>query len=142
MAPDNNRDNIYISAASLNGQTWDNSYIDFDSIQAGGQIEFQMSEQPNPNWAGDKEQFRNFIKLLVGDSEKNPGVIVDKLKEFMFCNFQIKSEERLDALSIFKGDVPENYYEDGTWDLSYESVPKQVYDLILFFISLPEFQLK
>jgi predicted alpha-1,2-mannosidase len=55
LAPDNNRDNIYISAASLNGQTWDNSYIDFDSIQAGGQIEFQMSEQPNPNWAGDKE---------------------------------------------------------------------------------------
>ncbi|MBT4825476.1 MAG: glycoside hydrolase family 92 protein [Flavobacteriaceae bacterium] len=55
LAPDNNGDNIYISAASLNGQTWDNSYIDFDSIQAGGQIEFQMSEQPNPNWAGDKE---------------------------------------------------------------------------------------
>ncbi|MDG1027734.1 MAG: GH92 family glycosyl hydrolase [Flavobacteriaceae bacterium] len=55
LAPDNNGDNIYISAASLNGQTWDNSYIDFDSIQAGGQIEFQMSEQPNPNWAEDKE---------------------------------------------------------------------------------------
>ena len=96
----------------------------------------------NRHWAGDKEQFRNFIKLLVGNSEKNPGVIVDKLKEFMFCNFQIKSEERLDALNIFKGDVPENYFEDGTWNLSYESVPKQVYDLILFFISLPEFQLK
>ena len=96
----------------------------------------------NRHWAGDKEQFRNFIKLLVGNGEKNPEVIVDKLKEFMFCNFQIKSEERLDALNIFKGDVPENYFEDGTWDLSYESVPKQVYDLILFFISLPEFQLK
>ena len=67
---------------------------------------------------------------------------MDKLKEFMFCNFKIKDEERLDALSIFKGDIPENYFDDGTWDLSYESVPKQVYDLILFFISLPEFQLK
>jgi hypothetical protein len=50
--------------------------------------------------------------------------------------------ERLDAINIFKGDIPENYYDDGTWDLSYESVPNQVYNLILYFISLPEFQLK
>jgi len=53
-APENNRNNVYINAASLNGQNWNNSYIDFDIIQAGGKIEFQMSEQPNPNWAGQK----------------------------------------------------------------------------------------
>ena len=96
----------------------------------------------NRHWAGNKEQFRTFIISLVGNSEKDPRIIVDKLKEFMFCNYDIKVEERLDAINIFKGDVPDNYFEDGTWDLNDESVPKQVYDLILFFISLPEFQLK
>ena len=54
-APNNTRDNIYINAASLNGQNWNKSYIDFESIQAGGKIEFQMSEQPNLNWANKKE---------------------------------------------------------------------------------------
>tara|TARA_B100000963_G_scaffold339952_1_gene338121 strand:+ start:612 stop:2951 length:2340 start_codon:yes stop_codon:yes gene_type:complete len=54
-APNNTRDNVYISAASLNGQNWNNSYIDFDSIQAGGKIEFEMSEQPNLKWAGKKD---------------------------------------------------------------------------------------
>ena len=96
----------------------------------------------NRHWAGNKEQFRTFIISLVGNTEKDPKIIVDKLKGFMFCNYDIKYEERLDAINIFKGDVPDNYFEDGTWDLNNESVPKQVYDLILFFISLPEFQLK
>ena len=54
-APNNTRDNVYINAASLNGQNWNNSYIDFDSIQAGGKIEFEMSAQPNLNWAGKKD---------------------------------------------------------------------------------------
>ena len=54
-APNNTRDNVYINAASLNGKNWNNSYIDFDSIQAGGKIEFEMSEKPNLNWAGKKD---------------------------------------------------------------------------------------
>ena len=54
----------------------------------------------------------------------------------------MKPEEMLDAVNVFKGDTPENYYEDGTWTLSFESVPNQVFNLMLFFINLPEYQLK
>jgi len=96
----------------------------------------------NRHWAGNKEQFRTFIISLVGQNEKDPKVIVDKLKDHMFCKYDIKEEERLDAVNIFKGEIPDNYFEDGTWTLNYESVPTQVYNLMLFFISLPEFQLK
>ena len=96
----------------------------------------------NRHWAGNKEQFRTFIISLVGQNEKDPKVIVDKLKDHMFCKYDIKEEERLDAINIFKGEIPNNYFEDGTWTLNYESVPTQVYNLMLFFISLPEFQLK
>lgn len=96
----------------------------------------------NRHWAGNKEQFRTFIISLVGQNEKDPKVIVDKLKDYMFCKYDIKEEERLDAINIFKGEIPDNYFEDGTWTLNYESVPTQVYNLMLFFISLPEFQLK
>ena len=96
----------------------------------------------NRHWAGNKEQFRTFIISLVGQDEKDPKVIVDKLKDYMFCKYDIKEEEQTDAINIFKGDIPDNYFQDGTWTLNYESVPTQVYNLMLFFISLPEFQLK
>jgi hypothetical protein len=96
----------------------------------------------NRHLAGNKEQFRTFIKSLVGNDEKDPKVIVDKLKEYMFCKYDIKDEERIDAINIFKGDIPDNYFEDGTWTLNYGNVPNQVFKLMSYFISLPEFQLK
>ena len=39
-------------------------------------------------------------------------------------------------------EVPESYFEDGTWTIDDDSVPKQVYDLMRYLIGLPEFQLK
>ena len=74
--------------------------------------------------------------------EKDPKIIVDKLKKHMFCKYDIKNEEAKDAVNIFKGEIPDNYFDDGTWTLNHELVPNQVYNLMLFFISLPEFQLK
>jgi hypothetical protein len=60
----------------------------------------------------------------------------------MFCHYEIKEEELTDAINIFKGEVPENYFEDRTWSLDDNTVPMQVYDLMRFFVTLPEFQLK
>lgn len=57
----------------------------------------------------------------------------------MFCPFQIKEEEMTDAINIFMGEVPESYFEDGTWSLESNSVSRQAYDLIRFLITLPEF---
>tara|TARA_B100001057_G_scaffold473458_1_gene537960 strand:- start:763 stop:1911 length:1149 start_codon:yes stop_codon:yes gene_type:complete len=93
-------------------------------------------------WQKNKNQFKTFIRTLVGSDETDVIVIVTKLKDFMFCPYQIKEEEMTDAITIFMGDVPESYFEDGTWSLNSKSVRKQVYDLMRFFITLPEFQLK
>ena len=93
-------------------------------------------------WQKNKNQFKTFIKALVGVKETDVKTIIIKLKEFMFCPCDIKAEEMADAISIFKGEVPENYFEDGTWSLDDETVPRQVYELLRFFVTLPEFQLK
>ena len=42
---------------------------------------------------------------------KNPSTIVHKIEDYMFCKFDMKSEEMVDT-NVFKGDIPENYYED------------------------------
>jgi hypothetical protein len=82
------------------------------------------------------------LKALVGTKETNLEVIVNKLKDFMFCNYEIKDEEMTEAINVFIGEVPESYFEDGTWTINDSSVPRQVYDLMRYLIVLPEFQLK
>jgi uncharacterized protein (DUF1800 family) len=93
-------------------------------------------------WQKNKNQFKTFINSLVGSDQTNVEVIVTRLKDFMFCPYEIKEEEMIDAVGVFKGEVPENYFEDGTWSLNDSTVPRQVYDLMRFLVTLPEFQLK
>ena len=54
-APNNSKENVYINSATLNGEIWDKSFIKFNSIQSGGQIDFRMSDKPNKNWAANRE---------------------------------------------------------------------------------------
>ena len=93
-------------------------------------------------WQKNKNQFKTFIQALVGSEETDLRAIVTQLKDFMFCPCEIKEEEMTDSINIFMGEVPESYFEDGTWSLESNSVSKQVYDLMRFLITLPEFQLK
>ena len=81
------------------------------------------------------------ISMLL-DSSLVKTEYVEDLKDFMFCPFDIKEEEMADAIGVFKGEVPDIYFEDGTWSLNDASVSRQVYDLMRFLIILPEFQLK
>ena len=46
------------------------------------------------------------------------------------------------ALVSFKGDVPGNYFEDGTWTVNYWATPFQLSGLLNFLSRLPEFQLR
>jgi len=54
-AENNSRDNVYIESASLNGKLWNNSFIKFEDIQAGGHLEFDMNANPNKEWASKSE---------------------------------------------------------------------------------------
>ncbi len=42
---------FYIKSASLNGEKLDRSFITYNEIMNGGVLEFEMSDQPNKEWA-------------------------------------------------------------------------------------------
>ncbi len=42
--------NIYIKSVQLNGKPWNKCYLPHDSIMAGGEMVFEMAEQPNKEW--------------------------------------------------------------------------------------------
>ena len=46
----NSKDNYYIDAASLNGKPYGKTFIKFDAIQKGGELDFEMSSIPNKEW--------------------------------------------------------------------------------------------
>lgn len=51
----NNSDkNRYIQSATLNGKPFDRSWIDHSEIMAGGELVFEMGDQPNKTWATGK----------------------------------------------------------------------------------------
>ncbi len=93
-------------------------------------------------WQKDKIQYQNFLKNIVGNNDTNPTSIVKKVIDFMFCEYDIKEEDLIDAVEVFKSDLPDIYYEDGTWNINNDTVPLQTYRLIGFLIKLPEYQLK
>lgn len=91
----------------------------------------------------DKEQFRNLAVTIVDDvAETDVQIICRKIVENFLPTSLLSGLEYDNALETFKSNVPENYFEDGTWSLMYPSVPEQVKDLLLFIITQPEFQLK
>ncbi|MFC4808882.1 glycoside hydrolase domain-containing protein [Paenibacillus sp. GCM10023250] len=42
--------NRFIQSAELNGKNFDQAWITYDDIMAGGMLEFHMGSQPNTNW--------------------------------------------------------------------------------------------
>ena len=54
-AINNLKSNYYIKGASLNGASYNHTFIDFDAIQNGGSLKFEMSATPNMNWGSQPE---------------------------------------------------------------------------------------
>lgn len=55
IARDNGEKQPYIQSARLNGQPFGKTWIGHETLLNGGQLEFQMSAQPNKQWASDPE---------------------------------------------------------------------------------------
>lgn len=48
-------DNRYIQRATLNGERFNNAWIDYSTIMGGGTLELEMGDTPNVEWAADLE---------------------------------------------------------------------------------------
>lgn len=47
--------NIYIQSMTINGKSWNKSYLSFDDINNGGEIVFTMGNKPNKKWGTAKD---------------------------------------------------------------------------------------
>jgi len=92
-------------------------------------------------WDTSQEQFRTFAKELTNNSS-DPRVITETIVNY-FTSKPLYTISNYDiAESVFRWEVPENYYTDGIWNLDSDSAPFQVILLMQHIFRIPEFQLK
>lgn len=54
-AKNNNKQNVYIDQAKLNGQAYNNAWINHSDIVKGGKLEFQMTDKATKGWGNAPE---------------------------------------------------------------------------------------
>jgi len=92
-------------------------------------------------WNNFREELRTFA--IESSDNSNDPYIVSKSIIDRFMPLELFTPEDYEAATdIFKYNLPENYYENGIWNLQFESAPYQVVLLLLHLIKIPEYQLK
>lgn len=51
----NSKENLYIQSSKLNGKKYANNFIKFEDIQKGGELKFNLGNQPNKDWGSKPE---------------------------------------------------------------------------------------
>ncbi|MEM8907776.1 MAG: DUF1800 domain-containing protein, partial [Bacteroidota bacterium] len=80
------------------------------------------------------------LALNLTDASNDPALITQAIAEH-FLGRSLEAEHLEVAILYLKGDIPENYYLDGSWTLYWAEAPDQLINLLGYLTRLPEFQL-
>lgn len=86
-----------------------------------------------------REQLRSLAQSLTNDSN-NPELIAAALTRH-FTGQELDPIYQKAAVLNFKAGIPENYFQDGSWNLYWDEAPYQIANLYYFLVRMPEFQL-
>ncbi len=87
------------------------------------------------------EVLRTFAMSITNDSN-DPYFITRTIVDYFIDRGLPLDEEYERAAMRFKAEIPQNYYDDGSWNLNWDTAPGQITLLINYIVTLPEFQLK
>jgi uncharacterized protein (DUF1800 family) len=89
------------------------------------------------------ETAKNKLVALAIDLTNNsndPVVIVEAVAQH-YIGLPLDMEHLEVAVLNFKGEIPENYFQDGSWNLFWDEAPDQMVNLLSYLTRLPEYQL-
>ncbi len=86
------------------------------------------------------EMFIDLAKDLSNNST-DPEFVTKSVVDF-YVPHPLNQQDLYDsATAVFKGDIPENYFANGNWNLDWDHAKWQIQELIKFIVKLPEFLL-
>jgi uncharacterized protein (DUF1800 family) len=86
-----------------------------------------------------REYLRNFALQMTNQSN-DPVVVTDALITY-FTGQTLEDVHRKAAVAYLKEGIPENYFQDGSWNLYWDEAPYQIFNCWNFLTRLPESQL-
>lgn len=86
-----------------------------------------------------RENLRALAQNLTSNSN-NPALITEQLVHF-FTGQKLDPTQQFAATGAFKSGIPQNYFDDGSWNLDWDEAPYQCTNLLYFLVRMPEFQL-
>ncbi|MEL6867306.1 MAG: DUF1800 domain-containing protein [Bacteroidota bacterium] len=86
------------------------------------------------------EQLVDLAKVLSNNSN-DPAYVSQVFIEYFIPSGLQTPEDYDRATTVFKWEVPQNYYDDELWNLDWDTAPTQITLLIYHLIRIPEFQL-
>mgnify|MGYP006266638381 CR=1 FL=1 len=86
------------------------------------------------------ERLREVAKLVSNDSN-DPAIVAKALADHFISQGLSSPEAYQAATDAFKSEVPQNYFDDGAWNLDWDIAPFQIGLLLQFLIQQPDFQL-
>ena len=90
----------------------------------------------------DQATFLNLAVELVGDvTESDPAVVATAIVDYFIPGGLTDPVQYERAVTVFKGDVPEYYYNTNQWNLAFEYAPLQVALLVNHIAQMPEYPL-
>ncbi|RME98255.1 MAG: DUF1800 family protein, partial [Bacteroidetes bacterium] len=87
------------------------------------------------------ERLRELAQWLTTDNANDPALVAQALIEYIVPRALSSPEDYDLATMVLKWEVPQNYYDDGSWSLYWETVPAQIALCLQHISRLPEFQL-
>ena len=89
----------------------------------------------------DRPRIVAWVRAVGVPDERDPGAVTRAVTDFILPRGLPAEADYAAAEAVFRGDVPANYYEDGTWSLDYPDVNAQVFALLRFLFRRPEYNL-
>jgi hypothetical protein len=92
-------------------------------------------------WENFSEELRTFA-IESSNNSNDPYVVTKSIIDRFIPTELFSPEEYQTATDVLKNDLPENYFENGIWNLDFQHIHYQLLLLFLHLITIPEFQLK
>lgn len=80
------------------------------------------------------------LAIDLTNNSNQPAEIVQAVVAH-YLGLPLSAEHLQVAVLNLKGDIPENYFEDGSWNLYWDEAPDQLINLLSYLTRLPEYQL-
>lgn len=126
------------SPPDVAGWPGNRSWINNDTLTARWQ---SVEQYVYYNYEAAPDLLVQLGQNLSGPFENDPALVTQIIVDHFIPNGLNTPEAYERAADVFKWEVPQNYYDDGTWNMSWETIPAQVALLLGHIVRLPEFQM-